>query len=334
MVLSRLIIDATEELAAVDKLSLLATAMEPARPAAASPTKVDPFWVLHFLLVFGFVDQELERKQEEVLRSYDHQRYVRYRENNGDDEAGPRILKQGITIHELTSVILPDVDMSETWFGSLASLAVDLGNDLGIVVPTTLESPDGLTSRQYRSGETAFLAGVPPEGLVRFHHEGVEARNRPTLSSREPSPGGTLTVPPMAAEEAMGRYCEELKSGNLFCWAVLDDLAADRPTVFEEFYNDLDAIVAHALRGQLAQAWQGTVTERLEAGFRAVVESRLVRGETDVAELSDTLIDENERSGIREGARFDWTVWRNLDAVGKPELVARVRLRPTSSASD
>ena len=63
-------------------------------------------------------------------------------------------------------------------------------------------------------------------------------------------------------------------------------------------------------RGQLAQAWQGTVTERLDAGFRAVVESRLwVKGETDVAELSDALINENERIRIREGVRFDWIVF-------------------------
>jgi hypothetical protein len=297
MILSRLTIDATEELAAAQRLSLLESAVEPSQPDAGSTAKVDPFWVLHFLLVFGFVDDELERKQEEILRTYDYPQYVEYRENHGDDVAGPRILKQGITMHELASMILPDIDMSNAWSASLASLAVDLGNDLGIVVPTTLESPYGVTSRQYRSGETAYLAAVPPEELVGLHRE-------------------------------------ELHAGNLFCWAVLDDLAAERPNVFEEFHNDLNAIVAHALRGHLAQAWQGTVTERLETGFRAVVESRLVRGETDVAELSDTLIDESERSRIRKGVRFDWMVWRDLDAVGKPELIARVRLAPTTSSFD
>lgn len=290
MVLSRLTIDATEELANEGRLSLLDSAIEPAEPQPGEIARVDPFWVLHVLLVFGFVDKDLERKQEEILRGYDYPQYLEYRRREGDDLAGPRVLKQGITMHELTSMMLPDADMSRAWCASLISLAVDLGNDLGIVVPTTLESVSGVVARQYRSGETAYLAAVAPEDLVRH-------------------------------------YRDELEAGNPFCSAVLDDLSESDRDVVQEFYADLNAIVSHAIRGELAQAWQGTVTERLDAlGFRAVVESRLIDGETDVAELSQAIVDERDRHLVREGARFDWTVWSARDAVGKPELIARVRL--------
>lgn len=296
MILSRLTIDATQELAEAGQLSLLSSAVEPDRPAAGKAVRVDPFWVLHLLLVFGFVDRELERPQEEMLRSYDYDRYVRYRANGGDDTAGPRVLKQGITMHELTSMILPDINVSDAWCASLTSLAVDLGNDLGIVVPTTLED-SGVVSRQYRSGETAYLAGGAPEDLAR-------------------------------------QYRDDLRAGNLFCWAVLEDLMAERPAALEEFYRDLDAVVSHAVPGELTQAWQGVVTERLDEGFRASVESRLIEGEIDVAELSASLVDENDAERVLEGARFDWIVWRSIDAIGKPELIARVRLAPSAASLD
>jgi len=71
MILSRLMINATEELAGADQISLLASAVEPNPPAAGTVVRVDPFWVLHVLLVFGFVDRELERKQQEILKTYD-----------------------------------------------------------------------------------------------------------------------------------------------------------------------------------------------------------------------------------------------------------------------
>ena len=180
MILSRLTIDATEELAAANQLSLLGTAVEPPQPAKGATTRVDPFWALHLLLVFGFVDRELERKQEEILRTYDYPQYVTYRENDGDAIVGPWVLKQGITMHELTSMILPDVDMTDAWSAASTSLAVDLGNDLGIVVPTTLESDHGVISRQYRSGETAYLASGAPESLVRRYRVICEpARSQP-----------------------------------------------------------------------------------------------------------------------------------------------------------
>jgi hypothetical protein len=297
MLLSRLTIDATEELAHAGRLSLLDAAVEPAEPRQGEIGRVDPFWALHVLLVFGFVDKDLERKQEEILREYDYPRYVKYREQGGDELAGPRVLKQGITMHELRSWLLPDADMSSAWHAAMISLAVDFGNDLGVVVPTTIDSEDGIVTRQYRSGETAFLTAVAPEDLLR-------------------------------------NYRDDIKAGNPFCWAVLEDLARSGRDVLAEFYADLGAIVSHAIRGELAQAWQGTVTERLDAGgFRAVVESRLVDGVTDVAELSEKIVDQGDWEQVRKGSRFDWIVWQGLDVVGKPEMIARVRLAASSAPS-
>src|SRR5205823_5532103 len=120
--------------------------------------------VHHVLTVFGYVDHHLERPQQEEIRKRGYHAYVDYRRGQADEGIGERVLRQGISMYELVVYILPEVDASDPWESSVLSLAIDVGNDLGVVVPQTVTAEDrGTVLRHYRAGETAYMAGCGPE---------------------------------------------------------------------------------------------------------------------------------------------------------------------------
>jgi hypothetical protein len=139
-------------------LSVLRGFAPPEPPRAGEIREVDRIWAHQVLQVFGRVDVELEREQERKLRRLTYEEYRRYRDVGDDTSFGSRVIKQGITVGELSRLLVRDLDESDEWQRGVCSLAIDIGNDLGVVVPSTktLDGP-GPAFRQYRSGETAFL---------------------------------------------------------------------------------------------------------------------------------------------------------------------------------
>lgn len=159
------LVAATQLLRLDQKLEVLADAIPPPTPSAGDVTTVDLLWAHRILLIFGFVDHELERPQEAILRTYTYEEYADHRRLGHDERIGPRVIKLGITAHELRPLLLPHLDCTDTWNAAVLSLAIDVGNDLGVIVPSTTCQVEGYgpVYRQYRSGETACIAGLPHE---------------------------------------------------------------------------------------------------------------------------------------------------------------------------
>lgn len=144
----------------------LHAAIPPAHPGEGDVLSVDPTFAHRVLSIFGSVDADLERSQQAEYRDLS---YAGYEALRRDDRSvtglWPRVLRMGLTLDDLAEAF-PIDDPADPWTRSVLSLAVDIGNDLGVVVPTTVEQPGGLVFRQYRSGETAFLADVPHQDLI------------------------------------------------------------------------------------------------------------------------------------------------------------------------
>lgn len=169
---SALMMEAAADLG--ETLEVSGGAHPPEPPEQGQLTKVDHLWVYRVLNVFGEIDAKLERPQERILRELSYDDYVAYRhedlrrEPDPDEPSSgltPRVIRRGVSLGELSSITLPTGSSRDLWTRALVSFAVDVGNDLGIIVPSTVER-DGLVWRLYRSGETAFAADRPHQQLV------------------------------------------------------------------------------------------------------------------------------------------------------------------------
>jgi hypothetical protein len=286
LTINALFTGATRELG--DSLSVLGGAVPPMPPKAGEICRVDRIWAHRVLEVFGVVDRDLERQQEDELRKFDYPRYRAYREGDGDDALGPRVIKQGITAVELTRLLIPDADLSDEWSTVVGSLAIDIGNDLGIIVPSTkCTGPDGPVFRQYRSGETAYLAN------------GEHGR----LHSR-------------ISDDSAGLL-------DRFTTSVIEEDFAGDVAVF---LADTDRVVELAVGvGELLQLWDGTVHEVTDTHFLLSVQSRL-SDDVGAATLELGLLGDADRVAVGPGARVVWMVVQRRDELGRRRRTASVRV--------
>jgi hypothetical protein len=130
----------------------------PPEPQAGQLTKAGLVFSHAVASVFGFINNNYELPQREEIRSLGG--LTAFEEWLGDGSR--RVLSQGITLRELDSALLPTGKGDSAWSRSLVSLAVDEGNDLGVMVPVTrYDAVRDVVARTYRIGETAPLAGCP-----------------------------------------------------------------------------------------------------------------------------------------------------------------------------
>ena len=129
------------------------------RPVKGEMTKVGVVASHAISSLFGYISGRFEVGQQDDIRKLDN--YERYRANYVD-VPGARVLHQAFTMQELTDALIADNGQQARWNRAIVSLGVDIGNDLGIVVPTTLTDHTlGVIYRAYRLGETAPLASQP-----------------------------------------------------------------------------------------------------------------------------------------------------------------------------
>ncbi|MGY2872855.1 hypothetical protein ACVW00_000045 [Marmoricola sp. URHA0025 HA25] len=130
----------------------------PEEPQAGALTKVGLIFFHSIASVFGYIDQRFEKPQRQQIRQLDS--ISAYRKHYASSEV--RVLDQGLTLRELTESLAPESLNGPPWLRSIVSLGIDIGNDLGIIVPATQKDPrSGLIYRCYRLGETAHLAARP-----------------------------------------------------------------------------------------------------------------------------------------------------------------------------
>jgi hypothetical protein len=249
---------------------------------------VDRLWAHAALEVFGLVDRALERPQELQLRKYNYEQYRRYREADGDDVVGPRVIKQGIAVGDMSRLLFPELRPENEWLRALCSLAIDIGNDLGVVVPSTRSLGQGSpVFRQYRSGETAYLVNQPHAALYRTDRK--EAR----------------------------------KSLDWYTNAVItQDCRGD----VEAFLRDVDRVSDASLAGgTLIQIWDGTVTDVTTTHFELDVYSRLA-DDAGSARLELDVLGAADKRVIAPGARVEWIIVQRDDELGRGHRDATVRV--------
>ncbi len=276
-----------------DSLQVFRSMVTPRAPAPSEMCRVDRLWAHQVLQVFGLVDEKLERPQERQLRDYDYDRYRHYRDADQDETVGPRVIKEGITVSELTRLLMPGLHADHEWDRVVFSLAIDIGNDLGVVVPSTKAlGTTGPVFRQYRSGETAFLVN-------RAHAE-------------------------------IGRSDPRSSAVDLD-WYTTQVLSADFANDVASFVEDLRRIDAASLQGgKLLQVWDATVTEITETHVELDVTSRLTDA-VDTARLELGLFGPADREALALGSRVEWIVVGRIDERGRPHRHASVRVLQTAS---
>lgn len=155
--------------------------------------------------IFSLVDGAYERRQRKVLRELDDvDEYVRLLSSQ-------RVLKRGITFGDIKAL----AKTADQELG--VSQAIDVCNDIGICVPTTVyEDSLDAVAREYRLGENAYLAKfpfdaagqrVPTDAATNPDSWIVQSPRQVALFPLEPLPRPAFS----SDEEAeVHTYCEEL----------------------------------------------------------------------------------------------------------------------------
>lgn len=192
-------------------------AAAPPRPGAADWARLDDhrLWLHRMLSFFGHVDEALEREQAGRLKRLTHDQYLEYKSGKDFVDIGPRYLNLGVHPRELSGMSVNVAVESDAWSDALVWLALDVGNDLGIAVPTTVEAgPYEPVCRLFRSGEGAFLANKPHSLLRSCSAEHLDERlDQLTVSAL----GFELTDEPSVAHaeaQQLQRSVESVISGE------------------------------------------------------------------------------------------------------------------------
>lgn len=275
----------------------------PSRPSAGSAVRLDrhKLWVQRILNIFGEIDRTLERPQAKQLRDLPYEDYVRYRSDPaGFPDIGPRVLHQGIRPREITEAVLGDGSRDELWRRVVATLALDIGNDLGVAVPTTIGGDwHDPVSRQFRSGEGAFLADLS------------HARFR--------------TVAPENAVEKL-----DALTRDAFGLPLTGDLDDD------ERQRAIDRIGKQARRirdipgDRLLQLWIGVVREVQETSFVADFVTTIGGADYERVEFEiEATLGKRDQKRLTEDALIEWSVYESqLDGI--PVRSRRFRLASTA----
>lgn len=275
------------------ELTLLQNAVPPAPPELGTCMTIDMVWVHRVLSTFGAIDHQLERPQEEQLRELSYDEYKQYVAAGSYGEIGPRVIKLGLTPTDLTTLIYRAVANPGPWAFEAVGLAIDVGNDLGIVVPSTVsEGPDGAVWRQYRSGEMAYAAAVPHAEL--FYDNGASAASRMDLLTKalleERSPSGSL----------------------------------DQSTL-DAFLTENTALVQASIgMGEIEESWVGEVLEVGDDGIIARLSNVFQDGVEEVTRFPRGLVASPD-DDIELGSTLLWTIYTVQGADGRPDRLSRVR---------
>jgi hypothetical protein len=278
----------------------------PPRPDIGTLTKVGLVFAHAISSIFGYVDDTVEAEQRRQIQALpDHKAY--------DDwltSSGGRVLDQGLTLSELTRALVPESMASDAWARSLVAFGIDIGNDLGIIVPVTQVDDDrGIVYRCYRLGETAFIAGRPLPFLIGqgspLLTEDLDAMCTSAIQGYPVQP--TVTA------------IEQLTSDTTRSDTFGSEIELDR----------LRATLRDAVPGTLVEGWNGVVTDLIgvdlfEADLRPVHDTKAV-----LARLPRNWLTETERNDVRAGQRLVWSVWER-ERGGSKTRSSKLRLLPVA----
>ena len=264
----------------------------PKAPARGELTKIGVLFSHAILDAVGVV--QTQHELPERARILECGSLEQYHAEFGDGER--RILNSGLTMAELAEHLLIDPVGATRWDYALVMLGVDVGNDLGVVVPiTSYDEKRDIAYRAYRIGEAADLVAQP-----------VAARSAAWVDDHLLS----------AADDGWPFETVSLPIG------------ADAP---RGTLNELRNQVAALLPAPLLHRYDGVVTAisgpKIEVGVRDPV-ARLEA----VSTLTIEDFDADDRDQLRIGSRFTWIAWREV-GTGRTVSERRVIKRRTIDAA-
>jgi hypothetical protein len=270
---------------------LMAVAGEPAEPASGEVTRVGLIFGHAVSSIFGFINDELELPQRKEIRQLGNLAQYREMYPRGNQR---RVLSQGLTLRDLTAALLPDSLAGSSWQRALISLAIDIGNDLGVIVPRTQHDEDrDVVYRSYRLGETAPLASTPLS-------EALETGR-------------------------WDRYSQAAASGFPIPSVVTPITQPSTPAASIGSMDKLRDKVKEALPGRVVVQLDGEVLrvedDRFYAQFIEPHDGGLVTARIPRDQLSDP-----DKDALGEGALVCWTVFQSTTAE-TPDRTSRVRVR-------
>ena len=249
---------------------------EPAAPPPGEQARLGDhkIWVQRVLSVFGVIDTELEKSQAKKLGKLTYDQYMSYRADHDFEGLGPRVMSQGVRLSELAKAVTGGASRDDVWRRALPSLALDIGNDLGVAVPMTTDSGDNQpVFRQYRSGEGAFMASKPHSRLRNVTRE--NASSHLDFLTVDAVPAGTSVTD----------------------WAL------------EEAYKVREAI----LGDRLLQRWVGQVIEVRDGCFTANFLTTLGGEDYERATFqAEETLSEPDREKLDVGALVEWLVYESV----------------------
>lgn len=249
--------------------------------------------------LFGYISSEFEDPQQEVIRKIrDYDTYVR----DFVEDQDRRILNKVFTMDDLAGALVADRTVATSWDRALVSLGIDVGNDLGIAVPTTrYDGTRGLVYRAYRLGETAQLADKP---LSKFVEDGLELTDLDDLDefSRTIADGypvvsfnAPFTLPGVADVGAVEKTD-----------AV--DATDDSSKMAELRFHELKDLLERALPRPIAARYDGQIRrvddEWFEADLRAIPDLT-----ASYARIDRTIVKPDEVALLGKGVPFRLTVF-------------------------
>ncbi|OBH94297.1 hypothetical protein A5678_04530 [Mycobacterium sp. E2733] len=287
--------------------------------------------------IFGYIHRRFEipqRKEIQALGSLAKYRKAFPRNN------GRRVLSQGITLRDLIDSLLPESVAGSSWSRALVSLGIDIGNDLGIIVPVTqYDHIRDVVYRAYRLGETAPLAMNPlPQAAadgdwdeyartaeLGFPLLNQEVQRAADIASSEMDgwSSGWFGLPvPEAATRWLGLAVEQLLPQLQHIHLALGDARLNKRP---ELLDDLRRKVLEAVPGRVVLQLDGEVTkiedDEFTAQFIEPLNESIRMATIPVSQLST-----NDQKALTDGSLVMWSVIQDNDS-DKPQRISRVRVR-------
>lgn len=269
---------AREQIAAVDT---------PGLPSEGVRLKVGHVFAHAVASFFGFLNEEYEKDERRRIRGLSD--LDRFKQDYGK---GQRFLRQHATFADLMRALLPD-SPPDVWSRGLLSLAIDVGNDMGIIVPETkFDEASQIVFRCYRLGEGAPLASKP---LAEAVHTGDY---------------DTMTQ-------------EAIKHGDLVSRDVVIGSVDDESTKMSE--SEMAAQIAATTPGELLLRYEGTIAKADHDSF--VADLVTAEGVVDQGRMLLDALSNSDRERVAVGARFYYASYRSSGTGSGSTITTKVRFR-------
>jgi hypothetical protein len=292
-----------------EQQEVIARAEIPTSPATGEITKVGLAFSHAVASIFGYIGEAYEKPQRRKIAGLAD--LAGYRRFTGH-AANFRMLSSGFTLQELATLLALTSSPEDEWGNATITLALDIGNDLGIVVPIT-KSDDarGLVYRCFRLGETAVLASTP-FGVGQWEGASLDAY---TASYFGGYPLHSKLHSLLDFPEVCGRTSPGVKPRKA------------------RLQKDLDRFIRGALPGRPEARYQGSILTVDEGEFITVALSTVDGIDAGVSDLRWDVIESDDSSAVREGADVVWTVFSRMEE-GNRLVSSRVRVVPEPNVSE